>query len=98
MATTASPVPDAAVQAVIAANAADCALALLWGKAARPYVEMFGIPRVARIMAEALRGEGVVGSVAVADELEMLAAESEATPDPTGILNARPAREVMIHG
>lgn len=91
----ATSTPDADVQAVIAANAADCALALLWGKAARPYVEMFGIPRVARIMADALRSEGVIGSVAVADELERLAAEAEATPGPTGILNARPAREVM---
>lgn len=86
--------PDADVQAVIAANAADCARALLWGKAARPYVTMFGIPRVARIMADALRSEGVVGSVAVADELELLAAEAEATPDPTGNVNARSAREV----
>ncbi|MEO8082532.1 MAG: hypothetical protein ABI780_01785 [Ardenticatenales bacterium] len=87
-------IPDDAVQAVIAANAAYAAKALLWGNAARPYVMLFGIPKVARIMADALRGEGVVGSMAVADELELLAAQAEATPDPQGILNARPAREV----
>lgn len=95
MATTATPVPDADVQAVIAANAADCALALLWGKAARPYVEMFGIPKVARIMADALRGEDLVGSTAVAVELEKLADEAEAAPHLQGILDARSAREVM---